>query len=376
MKKNLSLREYSLSEIDNLKVHGRTTDKLDPLTLFWTGSFLELNAKGSELWVEVEVDYEDYEPWVSILINEAPVSRQMLPCGRYWIPVFRGMTANVIKNVKIIRDVQAMSDDPSNRLQIHRVNFDGEFLPIENKPYAIEFIGDSITSGEGVFGAIEEKDWISMWFSAVDNYASMTAKALNADYRILSQSGWGVLCSWNNNPNLNMPKNYEKICGVLNGKGNMELGAFEDNDFKAWQPDIIVVNLGSNDASAFYSPGWQDNDTGLSFKQRLNEDGTFNEDDVKAFELAVENFVKKLRCYNNKAQIVWAYGMRGIPLMPAIYRGVDNYRKSSGDTKVSVFQLPDTTEETVGARNHPGIRAHKMAAKELSGYLQQFLNSR
>lgn len=374
MKENVNLREYALSEIENLKVHGRTTDKLNPLTLFWTGSFLELNAKGSELWVEVDVDYEDYEPWISILINEVPVSRQMLTCGRYWIPVFRGMTADVVKNVRIVRDVQAMSGDPSSRFQIHGVKFDGEFLAIENKPYAIEFIGDSITSGEGVFGAKEEEDWISMWFSGVDNYAPMTANALNADYRILSQSGWGVLSSWDNNPNFNIPQYYEKICGVLNGSRNIELGAFENNDFRAWQADVIVVNLGTNDGGAFYSPGWQDSESALSFKQRLNEDGSFNEDDLKVFELAVENFLKKLRYYNNKAQIVWAYGMLGIPMLPAIYRAVDMYKKCSGDNKVSVFQLPDTTEDTVGSRSHPGIGSHKKAAKELSRYLLNFLN--
>lgn len=374
MKENDNLMEYSLSEIQYLKVHGRTTDKLNPLTLFWTGSFLELNAKGSELWVEVDVDYEDYEPWISILINEAPVSRHMLTCGRYWIPVFRGMSANQVKNVKIVRDVQAMSGDPSSRFQIHGVRFDGEFLAIENKPYAIEFIGDSISSGEGVYGAKEEEDWISMWFSAVDNYGPMTAKALNADYRVLSQSGWGVLSSWDNNPNFNMPQYYEKVCGVLNGRSNIELGAFEDNDFNAWQPDIIVVNLGTNDAGAFYSPAWQDSDSGLSFKQRLNEDGSFNEDDLRAFEIAVQSFLEKLRYYNKKAQIVWAYGMLGIPMLPAIYRAVDMYKKSSGDTKVSVFQLPDTTEETLGSRSHPGLKSHKRAAKELSRYLQQFLN--
>lgn len=376
MKFNNNLNEYSLSEIENLKVHGRTTDKLNPLTLFWTGSFLELNAKGTELWVEVDVDYEEYEPWVSILINEALVSRQMLTSGRYWIPVFRGMAADFVKNVRIVRDVQAMSGDSSSRFQIHGVRFDGEFLPVESKPYAIEFIGDSITSGEGVFGAKEEQDWISMWFSGVINYAAMTAKALNADFRILSQSGWGVLSSWDNNRNCNMPQYYEKVCGLLNGTSNMELGAFEDNDFTSWQPDIIVVNLGTNDGAAFYSNGWQDSETGLIYKQRLNEDGTFNEEDLKVFEMAVENFLKKLRHFNNKAQIVWIYGMLGIPMLPAIYGGVNLYKKSSGDTKVSVFQLPDTTEETVGSRNHPGIGSHKKAAKELSRYLQQFLSTR
>ncbi|MGB4660412.1 MAG: GDSL family lipase, partial [Mobilitalea sp.] len=66
MKENIKLELHTLSDIKNLKVHGRTTGNLSPLTLFWTGSALELNAKGSELWIEVESDYDMYEPWIHI----------------------------------------------------------------------------------------------------------------------------------------------------------------------------------------------------------------------------------------------------------------------------------------------------------------------
>jgi hypothetical protein len=370
---NDRLKQYSLVEIRNIKVHGRTTDQMAPLTLFWTGSALELNAKGSELWIEIEADYDLYEPWISIIINGASVSHRMITSGRYWICIFRGMNEMVTKNVRIVKDVQAMSGDPDSKLQIHAVKFDGEFLPVEDKPLRIEFVGDSITSGEGIIGAKTEEDWISMWFSAVDNYTAMTAGNLNADYRVISQSGWGVLTAWDNNPYGNIPDIYEKVCGLLKGEKNSDLGALQDYDFSSWQPDIVVVNLGTNDNGAFHSPQWKDEKTGETHKQRLKEDGNYHEEDLKAFEKAVMNFLFKLRRYNQKAQIVWAYGMIGIPLMPAIYRGVEEYQKHSGDKRVSVFQLPNTTDETIGARWHPGKLAHEKVARELSDYLKQYL---
>jgi len=373
MKENEKLNVYKLSDIENLKVHGRTTECLSPLTLFWTGSGIELNAKGAELWIEVESDYDMYEIWISILINSVPVSRQMLIPGRQWLCVFRGMNESVVKNIRIVRDVQAMSGDTRTFMQIHAVKFDGEFLPVEEKPYKIEFIGDSITSGEGVIGAKQEEDWISMWFSGVSNYTAMTAEAINAEHRILSQSGWGVLTGWDNNPYSNLPEYYEKVCGVLTGEKNEVLGAFRENDFDSWQPDVVVVNLGTNDAGAFNSPEWKDEKTGKVYKQRLNEDGTFNEEDLNSFEESVLNFLGKIRRYNKKSHIVWVYGMLGIPMMPAIYRAVDKYIKKTGDIKVSVFQLPNTTEETVGARSHPGILSHERAAKALIEYLKEIL---
>lgn len=373
MKENSNLKSIALKDIKHLKVHGRTNGCLEPLTLFWTGSALELNVTGSELWIEIESDYDIYEPWISIMINSAPVSRLMLTAGRYFICVFRGMNPDTMKNVRIIKDVQAMSGDPDCLLQIHSVKTDGQFQPVEDKPYKIEFIGDSITSGEGAVGARQEQDWIPMLFSAVDNYTRLTAEALNADYRVISQSGWGVLTGWDNNIHCNIPEYYEKVCGLLYGERNIRLGAHMENDFASWQPDVIVVNLGTNDGGAFNSPQWKDEQTGETHKQRLNEDGSFNEEDMGAFEAAAVRFLEKLRKYNKKAHIVWAYGMIGSVMEPAIRRAVNTYMQKSKDQKVSFLLLPDTTAEYMGSRCHPGILAHRRAAEELTEFISPLL---
>lgn len=184
----------------------------------------------------------------------------------------------------------------------------------------------------------------------------------------------GSINRLDNNPHCNIPEYYNKVCGLLTGKKNESLGAFEENNFDSWQPDVVVVNLGTNDAGAFNSPEWKDEVTGETFKQKLNEDGTFNSKDLEVFEEAVCNFLGKLRKYNIKANIIWVYGMLGIPMLPSIYRAVDTYVKNTGDKKVSVFQLPNTTEETIGARSHPGILSHEKAAKELAGYINEVLS--
>lgn len=370
MKTNEKLQTYAMSDVSNLKVHGRTTGQRAPLTLFWTGSAVELNVQSSELWVEVESQYELYEPWISILINGVPVSRQMLTAGRYWVCVFRGMNGNVVKNVRIVKDVQAMSGDPDCSLRIHGVKSDGAFLPVEEKPYKIEFIGDSITSGEGAIGGKAEEDWVPMWFSAIHNYTFITAEALNAEYRVISQSGWGVLTRWDNNPTGNIPDYYEQVCGLVTGEKNKVLGAGDKHDFESWQPDVVVVNLGSNDAGAFQTPAWEDPVTGKVYKQRLNEDGTYHEEDLSTFERAVERFLVKLRKHNPKAHIVWAYGMLGFPMMPAIYRAVDAYTKRTGDHKATIIQLPNTNKGTLGARSHPGEASHRSAAEALAEYIR------
>ncbi len=369
MNKDERLQVLSLTDIPHLKVHGRTTGELAPLTLFWTGSGIELHAKGSELWVEVESNYDIYEPWISVMVNGAVTSRQMLTAGRRWVCIFRGMSGEGVKKVRIVRDTQAMSGDLSCCLQIHAVKSDGEFVPVREGRCRIEFIGDSITSGEGAIGAKEETAWIPMWFSAIDNYTAMTAAALDADYQVVSQSGWGVLTGWDNNPHAAIPSCYEQVCGVLTGERNERLGANSVHDFDSWQPDVIVVNLGTNDGGAFHSPAWTDPKTGRTHKQRLCEDGSYHREDLQAFEHAAVAFLAMLRRHNPAAHLVWAYGMLGIPMMPAIRRAVSTYMERTGDGGVSVVELPAMTDQAVGARSHPGKLAHERAAEVLSAYI-------
>ena len=376
MSMNANLREVALSELPELKVHGRTTANRSPLTLFWTGSAVELNATGAELWVEVEAEEELYEPWISVTINGAWISRQMVTSGRHWICLFRGMNATAVKNVRIIKETQAMSGEQGCTLKVHALRLDGQLKPVLGRPFKLEFIGDSITSGEGAIGAREEEDWIPMIFSAVHNYTAITAEALNADYRVMSQSGWGVMTSWDNNPHASIPKYYEQVCGLLAGEKNEAVGALQENDFSSWQPDVIVVNLGTNDNSAFHSPAWGDEHTGQIYKQRLNEDGSYNEQDLQAFEAAAEQFLMKLRRCNPKSHIVWAYGMLGTPMLPAIKRAVAGYASHTGDGAVSVLELPEMTDDTTGARAHPGIGAHERAAGALVEFIKPLLMGR
>lgn len=55
-----------------------------------------------------------------------------------------------------------MHQDPGHLLQIVGLQYaDGEFLQLPEPKYRLEFVGDSITSGEGTVGDACEEDWIS-----------------------------------------------------------------------------------------------------------------------------------------------------------------------------------------------------------------------
>lgn len=373
MTPNKKLKDYPIKDLDCCKIHGRTDPSQYPLPLFWTGSAVEVDVTGTELWIDIEVDYEVYEPWGSITINGCLLSRQMLSAGRQKLCLFRGWSPDTVKNVLFTRETQAMSGDPSCHLLIYGFSSDGEFIPVADKPYKLEFIGDSITTGEGTYGATQENDWVPAFMSISTNYASMTAQKLHADYRILSQSGWGVVSSWDNHPECNMSDCYEQICGLCDGAVNQALGAQKPNDFLAWQPDAIIVNLGTNDCGAFDQPACTNPETGEVFQEIKNADGTYDAACIARFEAAVVVFLKKLRKNNKKAKIVWVYGMLGYDLTFPITNALHTYRLETGDRNTYFLQPPMTVAETIGSRCHPGPKNHEIAAAMLSDYLKALL---
>lgn len=358
----------SIDQIPQIRILGRHPRAEGALTLFYTASGIECAFTGSELWLELRGDYGRYEPWITVELNGAFLSRFPVAKGESRVCLFRGMTCGRVKRVRVLKDVQAMFDDPEHLLQILGLSWeDGGFLPLPEPKLRLEFIGDSITSGEGTIGAREETDWISAFFSAREHYARITADALDAQWRILSQSGWGILSGWDNNPRHRVMDSYDRVCGLAQGERNRALGADQPNDFAAWPADAVIVNLGTNDAGAMGNPPWTDPETGSSFCQRKTPGH------LRRLEQEVAEILKTLRSRNPRALLVWAYGMLGDDLAPTLRAGVERYSRETGDGRVCFLPLPGAVEQTLGAREHPGPENHRQAAAVLTAFLGEAL---
>ncbi len=367
------LQKSPLSALPQIRPLGRHAG-VSPLPLFWTGAGVELLFTGSELWFELECDYTEVEPWVSIELDGAWIARQALAPGRSRVCAFRGMAPGRAKHVRLVNDVQAMPGDPAHFLQLNAVEYaDGAFLPLPQPACRLEFVGDSITSGEGAIGAKLETDWVGAFFSAENHYARLTANALGAEYRLISQSGWGIVCGWDNDPRHALPPHYAQVCSVAAGTQNAALGAGQANDFTSWQPDAVIVNLGTNDGNALHNPPWCDPVTGQQFALHSLPDGSPCPADAELITQAVCDFLAVLRKNNPHALLIWCYGMLGSPLRSVLESGVARYRNRSGDALAFYLPLPDTTPDTLGARQHPGLAAHRAAAQVLTAFLQEAL---
>lgn len=367
------MKYYDINEIENKKIHGRTTEGASPLPLFWNHSGVEVNCDGSELWIDLEVDCGFHEPWIAVELNGALMQRRMLLWEDKKVCLFRSMTKGVVKNVKFYRELQAMSEDDRCHVLVKGFETDGEFFPVREKKLKLEFIGDSVTSGEGTYGATSDTDWLAMYMSSSRHYANIIEKAMDAEVRIISQGGWGVYSGWDNDIRHQIPSVYEPVCGLADGEFNEKLGAKRKNDYEGWKPDAIIVNLGTNDTSSFNTPPLDVPGVGMC-KNRRNEDGSFVREDILKFINAVTDFLKLLRKLNPTSHIVWAYGILGDEIKPAILEGMEKYKKETGDENVAYLAISDTNGETVGSHMHPGYKAHQIAAKEIGAYLSEKFN--
>lgn len=356
----MELKKYPCTEVPDIRVQGRVSKrKTAGVPLFWTGSAIEFNITGRELWLEYTCNGDSY---LRVEIDGFDMYRFPLEVGTHKVCIMRGFPIDEVKNIRVFRETQASS----TMITLDALYSDGEFRPLPEKKYKIEFFGDSVTSGEGLAGAKCHTAWIPAVFSSRSNYALLVTKAFDADWSIVSQSGWGIFTDWRNNCNNAIPRYYDYVCGPVSTPEAVELGAQDIFDVENDRTNITVINLGANDSSAFNGDEpWIDAD-GVPHKMK-------RPDDLGLIVDAVYNFCKNIRRRNKNTLILVCHNMLTDALDPEILEGVEKYRNETGDDRVYTVRIPRATEDMKGARFHPGAAAHALYAEAIIGKLKEIL---
>lgn len=341
-----------IRDVPHLRMLGRHAKREGALALTWTASGFEARIACSTLSVEVEGTFRDHAPWCGFSVDGSAAGRQMV-CGRQWIDIVRHVSPDIPRTVAFYLETQPNASDPDAVVLVHALRFDGRTLPLDEKKRKIEFVGDSLTTGEGAIGPSACEEWLPMWMSARSSYPRYTADLLSAEYRVLSQSGYGVLWDWEHDASRTMPALYDKVCGALCSEQARARGMQDDNDFAAWQPDVIVVNLGTNDNGGIMNK--------TPKHKRAKERAQVGE--------AAAAFLAHLRQKNPNAEIFWAYGMCGKALKKTLQKAVAD----SGDGRAHYIDLPQARADEQGARWHPAASFHKRCALMLAREIERFL---
>ena len=313
--------------------------------LWWPGDGVCFDLACRCLTADVESFAQDHAPWLGVLADGSPIARIPLMKGRHTYPLLAGMDPSVRHEISILRDTQPTPEE-GRPIVLHGVETDGTPARPAAKSRLIEFIGDSLTVGEGCAGPLEANEWRMAWMCHMAAFPSLTAEKLHAEKRVIGVSGWGVWKSWDGSADCRLGLVYEKLCPLIPA-GDRPYG------FDERKADAVIINLGTNDGSALQRE-----------QDRANAE-------VQLTGRAAE-LIGMVRRHQRDALIIWAYGLCGNAVEQPIQRAVDICRER-GDGRVFYLPLPDCGGD-LGSRQHPSRAAHQRAADCIAAALEEKWN--
>ena len=307
----------------------------------WTGSEIEFSFKGTDAWlhlsgVEKFTTMEGVYMGVYIDGSDEP-DRIVEVRGEDWYQVVEGLPDGD-HNIRVFKHSEAFTGKFS--FYGIKIKGPGHFnLPPPKPQLSLEIIGDSITAGFGNMAANQSVPFNVKQENGYLTYGVMLARKLSAQAHYLAWSGIGVLQNNDGRKFNTMPKIYKQTFPDI---------SLSYWDFASYVPDIIVINLGTNDMASNAVPE--------DFKQTY----------IKFLELVREN--------NPTSAIFCTMGSMGTRLVPSMVDAVEEF-KQAGNDKVFAVPLPvQSAADGYGAAGHPSVKTHEKIAdllyEEINNYLK------
>ena len=223
----------------------------------------------------------------------------------------------------------------------------------------IEFIGNSITCGYGNEGLKKEEHFDYATENHYYSYASITARNLQAQHWVVARSGIGAYRNYDGpktgNPESNMPVQYEYTGYAWKPELRKEPTFLQEKwDFSRYQPDVVCINLGTNDLS---TPNY----------------------DLSLLKQGYQKLLKMVRQHNPKAKIVFLTGSmlynQELQLAKQLLDEVTAEAQKAGDKEVYRFDMNHIDGEAfLGNDWHPNVYQDEKMAGELTPYLRKLMN--
>lgn len=169
---------------------------------------------------------------------------------------------------------------------------DGTFMEVDDSPrLKIEFYGDSITAGNGDEGVKGDDVFETRTENAITSYGALSAESLNADFSIIAIGGFPLFISpWNTGEII---KTIPDMMSFSDFRWGMRKEDSIPWDHQKFIPDIVVINLGTNDDQ-------------YCAALPLEEEKTLFKKD---FEEAYLSFISKIAALYPNAKIIIGIGM-------------------------------------------------------------------
>lgn len=333
------------------RYYGRILEKDNMVYLGYTNSAVEFYVQGNgkntaSITARIGSDVENQPDWTRLkiyvddrLYREEPIVLDERS-KNYNIASFQD---GEIHKITIIKITEAqMSYAELQEIQVHN----GTLLPLpleDDNRIKVEFIGDSITCGYGVLGApysefhIREED-------GELSYAALTAKELNLNARYTSVSGYGVYCDYTGNTEGTLPKVYPYTNYWVDGSA--------EYDFQDFIPELIVINLGTNDSKFL-------NDTAIQ----------------NCFIDHYIDFIKFIRSKYPGAKILCICGTLCTEVYPFVKKACDTLTAEDYTGLYCMEQPFHDVKKDGQASEHPSFKTHQKDARQLIAKIKEIIPS-
>lgn len=342
--------EYDPNEL-NVRPLGRTAYEGGLRYISMSGAGVEFCCKGDYVTFDLcgimpQYQRKNHYARVGVYLNDMLVMDEIVDYERVKhrldISSFRqGVTVKIIK----------LSEAQFSSVAIGKIGVYSAYSiePSAEKEFQIEFLGDSITCGYG----LDENPLYSYFTTQTENvtktYAYLAAEEFDADFSAVAFSGYGVysgFTSGGRNASDVISNHYYKSA-VIPQKEYLW-------DFSKAENDLVVINLGTNDASY----------CGSSYAGRQ-----------KFIEAYVE-LLKNVRVNNPRAYILCVLGDMNNSLYSSIESAVSLYSEQTWDSYISARTITfDMGNTDIVVDGHPGVLANKRAAADLIEIIKELIVS-
>lgn len=353
----LTEKEFAPTK-EYVRLLGRAKEQDNTLWLPLSGTGAEFSFVGTKATITMKADSAinsgiDNQARFAIYVNGERVVDDMVDKIQKSYTVFESEEAQecVIRVVKLSEAAQSTAG--IGKIEVTSV---GDIQPTEDSQYFIEFIGDSITCGYGVDDEDRDHHFSTRTEDVTKTYAYKTAQALGADYSMVSFSGHGIISGYTDDGTKVEAQQVPPLYSKLGFSYGAYMGKYYPQevewDFSTRQPDLIVINLGTNDSSYV---------KGEAAKEA-------------EYETAYVEFLKEVRAKNPDATILCTLGIMGDELYPSVEKAVAAYKEETGDSNIDCMRFAvQSASDGYAADWHPTEATHTKAAEKLTAKIQEIM---
>ena len=344
------VRDY-LADDATVRPVGRTLFYNDVRWFSMSGCGVEFScvADWAEITLTVAQSYAvtyNHRPRVAVFVNGTLTNEETL--DQEFTTVNLDLSAvegeAVVKVIKLTESMYSCAG--VSRIRVYSEH---SVIPTPQPDMLLEFIGDSITAGYGLDAESEWGQFSTRTENYMGTYSYLAAQSLGAESYAIAFSGYGVLSAFSDNgvirPDYVLSKRYDKtLTAMVLPQEVSDIWTFQQP-----KPTMIVINLGTNDASYCYTA-----------------------DRRAAFVRAYVELLRLVRGYNPGVPILCVLGDMNNSMFPYIEQAAAQFQEETGDNLVTTATLSFEMERLGSTTDgHPNRASNELAAETLTRFLWQ-----